>query len=166
MTEGKRITKTRGRGDHELSVNLLIVRVSTSPTEDSRQMAPAGALGATALDIWLSYYGIRPSAVRYTGHFTKRVLLPDGIDVSRTPHNDVGYGEGEHQIGRGSDHHGTGAVVDDDVGLGGMNLGTHMRVEFVSDRMSNITDVWGSAISSYIRIVGVSGLFGLLLVRR
>ena len=38
--------------------------------EDSRQMIPAGAPGATALETWLSLYGIRPNTIRYTGTFS------------------------------------------------------------------------------------------------
>ncbi|PVH78490.1 hypothetical protein DL98DRAFT_533787 [Cadophora sp. DSE1049] len=100
-TDDKRKTETRGRGDDEFSVELFIVRGSISQTEDSRQMVPAGALGATALETWLSTHGIRPNAVRYTGPFTKRILLPDGslpptleMEIDESENVEVSEGSG------------------------------------------------------------------------
>ena len=69
--------------------------------EDSRQMIPAGAPGATALETWLSLYGIRPNTIRYTGTFNKRILLSDGslssilaAEVDESGDVDVSEGSG------------------------------------------------------------------------
>lgn len=61
-----------------LRIKIFTIQGCISPNEDARQLTPSGAVGATAIQAWVATQDIRPAEIRYGGHFTRRVLQPDG----------------------------------------------------------------------------------------